>query len=91
MVPPDKQLELNRTYEQQHDLVNSVIIPTVMNALDQDTFPIIEGIVYEILHKLHRHRREDYLMKKKSTSEQNEHNRRKHRNSRRSEVSNNSA
>lgn len=91
MVPPDKQLELNRTYEQQHDLVNSVIIPTVMNALDQDTFPIIEGIVYEILHKLHRHRREDYLMKKKSMSEQNEHNRRKHRNSRRSEVSNNSA
>ncbi|PKY56712.1 hypothetical protein RhiirA4_477194 [Rhizophagus irregularis] len=85
MVPPDKQLELNRTYEQQHDLINSMIILTVMNALDQNTFPIIKGIVYEILHKLHRHRCEDYLMKKKSTSEQNEHNRRKHRNSRQSE------
>ncbi|CAB5182844.1 unnamed protein product [Rhizophagus irregularis] len=49
MVPPDKQLELNRIYEQQHDLVNSVIILTVMNALDQDTFPIIEDNRYHSL------------------------------------------
>jgi hypothetical protein len=55
MMLPDKQLELNKTYEQQYNLINSVIILTVMNTLDQDTFLIIKGIVYKILHKLHWH------------------------------------
>ena len=83
----ETQLELNKTYEQQRNCVNKVIIPTVMDTLDQDTFPIIEDVVYKLLHKLHRHQREDYLMKKKSESVQDSNKRRKHKNGRRNEVS----
>ena len=54
-IPSKNKLELEKTYEQQRNKVNKVIIPTIMDALDQDTFPVIEGVVYEILHKLHRH------------------------------------
>jgi hypothetical protein len=88
-IPAENQLKLDKTYEQQRDQVNKVIIPTVIDALDQDTFPVVEGIVYEILHKLHRHQREEYLMKKKPDLEQDEQKRRKHRNGRRSTVSDN--
>lgn len=79
-------MELNKTFEQQVNLVNNVIVPTAMNTLDQDTFPVLDSIVYDIIHKLHRHRREEYLMKLRSETEQEAQKRRKHRNCRRSEV-----
>ena len=81
-------MELDKTYEQQRDRVNKVIIPTIMDTLDPDTFPIIENIIYKVLHNLHRHKREDYLMKNRSELDQDTNKRRKHKNSRRSEVSN---
>ena len=79
---------MDKTYKQQRDRVSKVIIPTIMATLDQDTFPIIEDIVYKALHNLHRHQREEHLMKKRSELDQDNHKRRKHRNGRRSEVSN---
>ena len=60
----EAQLNLNKTFEQQHNLVNSVIIPTVTEILDQETYPVTDGIVYEIIYKLYRHQREEYLLKK---------------------------
>jgi hypothetical protein len=61
-----------------------------MSALDSDTFPVTEGIVYDMVHARHKHQREEHLKKTRSTNFQDEQARRKHLNSRRNDVSNES-
>lgn len=87
-MPIASQLNLDETFEDQKDLVNNTIVPTVMEALDKETFPITETIVYEIIHNRHKHQREEHLKKKQSEKVQDEQNRRKHSNSRRNDVRN---
>jgi hypothetical protein len=87
-MSPENQLQLDKTFEEQRNLVNSIIVPTVMKSLDPNTFPIAETIVYEMVHNRHKHRREEYLTKQRSERHQNEQLKRKHLNSRRNDVSN---
>jgi hypothetical protein len=78
---------LNKTFEEQRNLVNSTIVPTVMKTLDQETFPIVDGVVYDIFHSRHRHQREEFLKKNRSDEFKDKQNRRRHANSQRSDVS----
>ena len=57
-MPPENRLDLNKTFEAQKDLVKGVIIPAAKASIDLDTFPIVDGILYKMLHERHRHQRE---------------------------------
>jgi len=67
--------------------VNSTIVPTVMEALDSNMFPVAETIVYDMIHNRHKHQREEHLNKQQSPTIQDKNARRKHQNSRRNDVS----
>ncbi|CAB4445407.1 unnamed protein product [Rhizophagus irregularis] len=54
-----------------------------MNALDSDTFPVTEGVIYDIIHIRHKHQREEHLKKSRNEEYQDEQTRRKNLNSRR--------
>jgi hypothetical protein len=62
------------------------MVPAVMEALDSDTFPVVETIVYDMIHNRHKHQREEYLKRQQSSTFQDEQARRKHSNSRRNDV-----
>ena len=85
-MEPECQLNLEQTFEFQKDLVIKTIIPNLMKTLDLDTYPIGEGVVYEMIHQRHRHQRDNLRNKNKSENEKKRETERKHRNSRRLEV-----
>lgn len=87
-MDPEKKLRLDQTFEAQEELVNATIVPTVMESLDSETYPVSESIVREMIHNHHKHRREEYKIKQKPEFEQDQERRRKHLNSRRNDVSN---
>ena len=78
---------MRRTFAKQRKRINNDIIPNVMETIDRDIFPISDGIIYDIIHSLHRHRREEYLKKSRPSPEKKILRRRKHSNSRRHDVS----
>ena len=82
----ESQLDTNKTFESQKDLVVKTVVPNLMKTLDLDTYPIGEGVVYEMIHQRHRHQRENLRNKNKSQSERKREAERKHKNSRRLEV-----
>jgi len=86
-LPKKKQINLNQTFKEQRRLINSITIPKIMEAIDCDVFPIANGVIYEILHTLHRHRREEYLKKDRPSPEKRIRMRKKHSDSRRYDVS----
>src|SRR2546421_2408693 len=86
-MPTADHLQLDQTFESQRDLVNRIIVPTVMEALDLVTYPVAETIIYDMIHNRHKYRREEHLIKQQSVSFQDTQNRRKHMNSRRNDVS----
>ncbi|PKY52871.1 hypothetical protein RhiirA4_497694 [Rhizophagus irregularis] len=85
-MPTGSQLDINKTFESQKDLVTKIIIPALFKVLDTNAYPVSEGVLYEMIHQRHRHQREDLLKKEKSESERTEETKRKHGNSRRSEL-----
>lgn len=85
-MPTGSQLDINKTFKSQKDLVTKIIIPALFKVLDTNAYPVSEGVLYEMIHQRHRHQREDLLKKEKSESERTEETKRKHGNSRRSEV-----
>jgi hypothetical protein len=85
-MPEDVQLDVEQTFEAQKDKVVKTIIPTLMKTIDLVTYPIGEGVIYEMMHKRHRHQRENARNKKKSQVERKKEAGRKHSNSRRLEV-----
>jgi hypothetical protein len=85
-MPPEAQLNIEETFESQKDLVVKTIVPNLMKILDLDTYPIGEGVVYEMIHQRHRHQRENLQYKNKPEDEKKKVARRKHVNSRRLEV-----
>lgn len=85
-MPPETQLDVEKTFESQKDLVIKTIVPNLMKSLDLGTYPIGEGVVYEIIHKRHRSQRDNLRVKLKSENDKKKDARRRHRNSRRSEV-----
>ena len=85
-MEPECQLDIEQTFEFQKDLVIKTIIPNLMKTLDLDTYPIGEGVVYEMIHQRHRHQRDTLRIKNKPEDEKKRETERKHRNSRRLEV-----
>lgn len=58
-----------------------------MDVLDTDIFPIVNDIIYDMMHNLHRHRREEFLKGDRSTPDRKLEEKRKHSNTRRYNVS----
>ena len=85
-MPKEVQLDVEKTFEDQKDRLTKHIMPTLMKTLDLVTYPIGEGVIYEMIHRRHRHQRENDRNKKKSETEKKREMERKHRNSRRLEV-----
>jgi len=85
-MPEENQLNIERTFENQKELVIKMIVLNLMKTLNLDTYPIEEGVVYEMIHQRHRHQRDDLRIKNKSENEKKKETERKHRNSRRLEV-----
>ena len=82
----ENQLNIEKTFESQKDLVIKTIVPNLMKTLDLDTYPIGEGIVYEMIHQRYRHQRDNLRIKNKLENKKKRETERKHRNSRRLEV-----
>jgi hypothetical protein len=80
-------MDLEQTFVQQRELVNSSIIPSIMNNINNNIFPVTGEIIYSILHSLHRHRREEHLKKDLPFFEKKFQRKRKHSNSRHYDVS----
>jgi len=78
---------LGRTFVQQRDLVNTVIVPTIMGQINIEVFPIVDGIIYDMIHNLHRHRREEFRKESRSATYKKGQEKRKHSNTRRHDVS----
>jgi hypothetical protein len=87
VLPENKRIDLQSTFAQQRTLVNNDIIPSIMEKINHRIFPITNEVIYEIIHALHRHRREEYCKKNRSLAEQRLELKRKHSNSRRHDVS----
>jgi hypothetical protein len=87
-MPTETHLKLEQTFEAQYELVNKVIVPTIMEALDLKMYPVGETVIYDMLHVRHKHQREEYLKKRQSEEFQDQQARRKHQNSRRNDVCN---
>ena len=87
MLPENKQLDLQRTYTQQQNLINKDIIPSIMKTINQKIFPITNEVIYDMIHSLHRHRREEHLKYSRPSSEMRVNLKRKHSSSRRHDVS----
>ena len=85
-MPPEHQLDIEQTFESQKDLVTQTIVPSLMKTLDLVTYPVEKGVIYEMIHHRHYHKREHNRIKKKSERERKMEAERKHRNSRRLEV-----
>src|SRR6266498_4454498 len=68
-MPKEVQLDIKKTFEEQKDQVTRTIIPTLMKTLDLVTYPIGEGVIYEMIHMRHHHQRENDRNKKKSETE----------------------
>jgi hypothetical protein len=85
-MPPENQLNIERTFESQKDLVTQTIIPALMKTLDLVTYPIGEGVIYDMIHRRYRHRRDNDRNRKKEENEKKRDAGRKHRNLRRLEV-----
>lgn len=85
-MPQETQLDIEKTFELQKDLVVKTIVPNLMKTLDLDTYTIGEGVIYEMIHQQHRHKRDNLRVKNKSENDIKKETGRKHQNSRRSEV-----
>jgi hypothetical protein len=85
-MPTENQLDVEMTFESQKDLVVKKIVPGIMRSLDLNTFPIGEGVVYELIHQRHRHQRDTLRNKMKPENDRRREAERKHLNSRRLEV-----
>ena len=85
-MPQETQLDIEKTFELQKDLVVKTIVPNLMKTLDLDTYPIGEGVIYEMIHQRHHHKRDNLWVKNKSENDIKKETGRKHQNSRRSEV-----
>jgi hypothetical protein len=85
-LPADKRLDVNETFENQKDIVNKHIIPVIQKAI-KNTFSVTDGILRHIIHERHRHQREHVLNRNRSIGWNDTESRRKHANSRRTDVS----
>ncbi|GET54822.1 hypothetical protein GLOIN_2v1485492 [Rhizophagus irregularis DAOM 181602=DAOM 197198] len=64
-MPQETQLDIEKTFELQKDLVVKTIVPNLMKTLDLDTYTIGEGVIYEMIHQRHHHKRDNLWKRKK--------------------------
>src|SRR3989337_501707 len=86
-APEDKQLHITHTYESQKGLVNNHRIPLVRRSLNKKTFLVTDGIIKHIIHERHRHQQEHNNNRMRGTAWVDREKRRKHANTRRTDVS----
>ncbi|EXX75072.1 uncharacterized protein OCT59_018720 [Rhizophagus irregularis] len=79
-MPQETQLDIEKTFESQKDLVVKTIVPNLMKILDLDTYLIGEGR-YHILDD-HCHKRDNLQVKNKSENDIKKETEQKHQNSR---------
>jgi hypothetical protein len=58
-----------------------------MGTINTDVFPIVDEIIYDMIHNLHRHRREEFLKENRPATYKKGQVKRKHSNTRRHDVS----
>ncbi|UZO28867.1 uncharacterized protein OCT59_022374 [Rhizophagus irregularis] len=85
-LPEGRRIDLGQTFTNQRNRVINDIIPSIMENINNNIFPISNEILYDIIHSLHRHRREEHLKKNRSSSRKKLQEKRKHSNSRRHDV-----
>lgn len=85
-MPPENQLDCSKTFNSQKDLVIKTIVPTIKQLLDPETYPVNENVIYQIIYRRHRSQRDTFRISKKTENERKEEVKRKHKNTRRSEV-----
>ena len=64
-MPKNSKLNVDETFESQKQIVTTKIIPALLKVIDPETYPIGEGILYEMVHQCHCHQREEALRKRR--------------------------
>ena len=64
-MPKNSKLNVDETFESQKQIVTTKIIPALLKVIDLETYPIGEGILYEMVHQCHCHQREEALRKRR--------------------------
>ena len=68
-MPEKAHLDVSETFESQKALVTTLIILALFKVLDLVTYPIGEGVLYEMIYQRHHHQREEFLNTKKDKTE----------------------
>jgi len=85
-LPEDKALNTRKTFDSQRKLVQNNIIPVVQKTINKNIFSVSDGVIKHIVHERHRHQRELLLNSERDANWKDLEKRRKHANSRRSDV-----
>ncbi|UZO07437.1 uncharacterized protein OCT59_027721 [Rhizophagus irregularis] len=85
-LPEGRRIDLGQTFTNQRNRIINDIIPSIMENINNNIFPISNEILYDIIYSLHRHRREEHLKKNRSSSRKKLQEKRKHSNTRRHDV-----
>ena len=59
-------MKLEQTFEAQYELINKVIILTIIEALNLKIFPVGETMIYNMLHIRYKYQYKEYLKKGQS-------------------------
>lgn len=86
-LPDNQKLDITQTYESQKKIVNNHIVPIVQKTINKKAFPVSDGIIKHIIHERHRHQRENNINKSRGATWNDREQRRKHANTRRTDVS----
>ena len=60
-MPENSKLNVDEIFESQKQIMITKIIPALLKVIDPETYPIGEGILYEMIHQRHRHQSEEAL------------------------------
>jgi hypothetical protein len=85
-LPEDKTLNTRRTFESQRKLVHNYIIPVVQKTINKKIFSAFDSVIKHIIHERHRHQKGLILNSERDANWKDLEKRRKHANSRRSDV-----
>jgi hypothetical protein len=85
-MPKEGRLDPSKTFESQQELVTGTIIPTIKQLIDFTVYPVNENVLYQIIYRRHRSQRDTYRINNKELEGKKKESKRKHKNTRRSEV-----
>ncbi|GBB96997.1 hypothetical protein RclHR1_28970002 [Rhizophagus clarus] len=76
-----ENLNISKTFEDQKEFVLKMMIPSIMNVLSHDTYPVTNNVIYQLVHQRHRYQRKNEKDKNKPEEERKKQMRKKHANS----------